>query len=291
MGASLVLLGFGGRMFGPALRYRHSSAEGDVLKAEELVARVAWSRFCSSLGAAIAIGGMLLLAVTGVAMLLRLSDRAATVSVVLAVVAVIVLMALWSWAFVGRFGLYGIVAERQRPVARSTVSYPVEDQYIDHPVPAAANPVVETEDEANRSTGQRPAEQPSTAQQPSLGPQPATNGRQRPHVAPAAPAPDQAQDQRRSSRQRNPEPEAARKPGAALSVEDPAEATPEPVSRPDASRSEVINPSDAAALERILNAPEPETVTSGDTNATDSSMSETADVAGPVDPRERDSNT
>jgi hypothetical protein len=288
MGASLVLFGFAGRMFGPALRYRRTSAEGDVLKAEELVARVAWSRFCSSLGAAIAIGGILLLVVTGVAMLLRISDRAATVSVVLAVLAVIVLMALWSWAFVGRFGLYGIVAERQRPGTGPTVSYPADVQDIDHPIPAPASPVVEAREAGGRTTTHPAAEQHSTVQQPAVGPQPAATGRQRPQAAPKAPVPDQ--EKRRFSRQRKPEQEEARKPGAAPPAQTPVQASPEPVSGPDASRSEVINPSDAAALERILNAPEPDPVAPEKVDTAEPSAADATDIVGPADPRERNGN-
>jgi hypothetical protein len=228
MGASLVLAGIIGRTLGPSVRYRTSRANGEVLKAEELVARVAWARFCSSLGAALAIGGFFLLIVTAIAMALRLDDTLATVIVGLALFAVIVLMALWTWAFVNRFGLYGIVAERPRKVKQPSEPRPEKAARETHrprfgrekkqkepePIPDSPIPSIEL------STANGGATQPAAGQ---------AKRTFKPWSTPAEAEPVHTE-----------------------SVTPPAKAP-----RIDPSRSEVINPSDAAALERILSEPDP----------------------------------
>jgi hypothetical protein len=199
-----------------------------VLKAEELVARVAWARFCSSLGAALAIGGFFLLIVTGIAMALRLSDTAATIGVGLALLAIIVLMALWTWAFVNRFGLYGIVAERPRKAKQVREPKPekspresrpsrfsrVRKQKEPEPIPDSPIPSID------------PTTASSTASQPAASQARRTS---KPWSTPAEPEPAPTQ----------------------------TEIPPTKAPRVDPSRSEVINPSDAAALERILSEPNP----------------------------------
>lgn len=222
MGASLVLLGLAGRAVGPSLRYRRSSETGDVLKAEELVARIAWARFCSSLGAALAIGGVFLLIVTGVTMAIRIDDTAAAVAVGLALLAIVVLMVVWTWAFVDRFGLYGIVAGEAR----------------------VREPRQQKPDRPKKQT-------PAKAKTPSTPPKVDTAHSANQPVAPANPEPEQP---KLSPAKR------ALQPWSSLAEAEPkppmATPTTRPISTVDASRSEVINPSDAAALDRILSEPE-----------------------------------
>jgi hypothetical protein len=227
MGASLVLLGLAGRAVGPSLRYRRSSETGDVLKAEELVARVAWTRFCSSLGAAVAIGGLFLLVVTAITMAIRIGDTAATVSVGIALLAVIVLMVVWTWAFVDRFGLYGIVADRPRTVST--------------PKPPKADTRKEKNNKNKRTL--EPIVKPVTSP-------PATAG---------TPAKSTAQPASEPEKPRQSAAKRALQPWSTPAEPDPPQqpvANPEPNTTPVAARSEVINPSDAAALDRILSEPD-----------------------------------
>jgi hypothetical protein len=225
MGASLVLAGIVGRTAGPSLRYRTSRTAGEVLKAEELVARVAWLRFCGSLGAALAIGGFFLLIVTGIAMALRLSDTVATISVGLALFAVIVLMGFWTWAFVNRFGLYGIVADRPRQ-AKLTSESQSEELARQARVP-----------KPDREKKQKEPEPVVDSPIPTIGPE-----------APAVTTSGQQSKRTFKPWSTPAEPENAK-----------SEPTVSPTTSPriDPSRSEVVNPSDAAALERILSEPDP----------------------------------
>ena len=224
MGASLVLLGLAGRAVGPSLRYRRSSETGDVLKAEELVARIAWSRFCGSLGAAIAIGGLFLLIVTGITMAIRIDDTAAAVAVGLALLAIVVLMAVWTWAFVDRFGLYGVVASEPR--IREPRPQKTEKPKKQTPVKTAAQ-VTTLKSEKPLTPKQPVVAASSEPEQPKLS---AAKRAFQPWSTPAEP---------------DPQPEVIAPPTR-------------PVTTADPSRSEVINPSDAAALDRILSEPDPE---------------------------------
>jgi len=216
-----------------------------VLKAEELVARVAWTRFCGSLGAAIAIGGVWMLIVTGITMGIHMGDTAATISVGLALLAVVVLMAFWTLAFVNRFGLYGIVADRprSRAVPDATIASPKLEPTATANVPSVVAPTVTakpepvippTAEKTKRSAAKRTFQPWSTPVEPDFIPEePITPG--------------------------------------------PAVAT------VDASRSEVINPSDAAALDRILSEPDTSSV-SEEINVQAENDDATGDSTEVIDP-------
>jgi hypothetical protein len=113
-GAALVLIGWLGRDLGPRLRDRAPSDQDEVLSVEELVARVSWARFCGSGGAALALCGAVLLLVTVAALVLRVSDETGTTTMLTTFGLVLVAMAVWSWAYVRRFGVYGVVRQRRR---------------------------------------------------------------------------------------------------------------------------------------------------------------------------------
>jgi hypothetical protein len=293
MGASLVLFGLGSRTVGPSLRYRQSASSGEVLRADQLVAKIAWGRFCGSLGVTIAIGGVFLLIVTGLAMVLRLSDRTATISVVVAVLLVVVLMVVWAWAFVNRFGLYGIVTEREMKARRPVFAddappadEPEPETSTDAaPEPAGPPPVV-------TATRRIPA-QPTPQQQPQPATQPASpqvpDGARpfRPVAANPAPAagttnpapapqPDSARPVNRQPANQEPPVRETSEPGMP-----PAPSQPEPARQPDVADEETTGSvapgptgtaeepldaatspdsaaDDAAALERILNSSDEE---------------------------------
>ena len=112
-GATILVLGLLVRDIGPRIRYRTPANEGGVFHAEELVARVSWGRFCSALGAVLALGGLLFLVTTVVCMVLRLSDETGGWVMLGALAFLLVMMAYWTWAFFDRFGSYGILPERE----------------------------------------------------------------------------------------------------------------------------------------------------------------------------------
>lgn len=269
MGASLVLLGLAGRAIGPMLRYRQSRTKGEVLSAVELLAQVAWARFCNALGAAIAMGGLLLLIVTGINMALRVDDGAAALIVGLTLLLIVVLMAIWTWAFIGRFGLHGIVSRQtETSDARTKQSYDV-DEWLDSdaeldmsflttpsPQPDTASAATTNQPQSARpqtdrktETSTRSAAVPKRSFALRLNRKPSASTGSAPVSAPAEQSP--------VSTRSEPVPDApATEPGTPeasfassdhTSVAEPMVAT---------SRSEVVNPSDAAALERILGEPD-----------------------------------
>jgi hypothetical protein len=151
-GAALVLIGWLGRDLGPRLRDRPPRDDAEVLSVEELVARVSWARFCGSGGAALALCGALLLLATVATLVLRASDETGTTTMLATFGFVLVAMTVWSWAYVRRFGVYGVVRRRPRarpepqvtpqvtpevpPEAAETVEPPVSEPVV---VPAAAS--------------------------------------------------------------------------------------------------------------------------------------------------------
>ena len=130
-GAALVLVGWLGRDLGPRLRDRAPSDPDAVLGVEELVARVSWARFCGSGGAALALCGAVLLLVTVATLLLRVSDETGTTTMLATFGVVLVAMTVWSWAYVRRFGVYGVVRRRARAEPEPEVS-----QATHEPTPA-----------------------------------------------------------------------------------------------------------------------------------------------------------
>ncbi|MDQ4099162.1 MAG: hypothetical protein M3121_01520, partial [Chloroflexota bacterium] len=112
-GAALVLIGWLGRDLGPRLRDRAPSDDEAVLGVEEMVARVSWARFCGSVGAALALSGAVLLLVTIATLVLRVSDETGSIVMLATYASILVAMTAWSWAYVRRFGVYGVVRRRQ----------------------------------------------------------------------------------------------------------------------------------------------------------------------------------
>lgn len=265
MGASLVLLGLATRAIGPMLRYRQSKSNEEVQTAVELVAQVAWARFCNALGAAIAFAGVFLLIVTGVMMAIRLDDGVASLVIGVALALVLVMMALWTWAFIGRFGLYGIVTHRTSDESAS-VHEPYDNETEDSadaaldtsflstvaepPIP----PAVEAAHTRDSTAAAQDTSSTATASRAkrtfSLRRNQKPTGNPKPAAATLADAPVVVPVRRSAALVSNV--------ASTTAVRQPQSAEPQEVvsqvARPsaDASRSEVVNPSDAAALDRIL---------------------------------------
>ncbi len=115
-GATILVLGLLVRDLGPHLRFRESADGDDVLHAEELVGKVAWTRFCVALGSVLAIAGALFVVATLVCMVLVLSDETGQWVMLGTLAAVLLVVLFWTWAYFDRFGSYGILPER-RPEA------------------------------------------------------------------------------------------------------------------------------------------------------------------------------
>lgn len=114
-GATILVLGLLLRDFGPRLRYRRARDGGDVLGAEELVARVSWTRFCSALGTVLALAGAAFVLITLISMILVVSDDTGLWIMASAFGLLLVIMTYWTWAYFHRFGSYGILPERVEP--------------------------------------------------------------------------------------------------------------------------------------------------------------------------------
>lgn len=114
-GATILVLGLLLRDFGPRIRFRRALDGGDVLGAEELVAKVSWTRFCTALGSVLALAGAAFLIITLVAMILVVSDDTGLWIMSSAFGVLLVVIAYWTWAYFHRFGSYGILPERAEP--------------------------------------------------------------------------------------------------------------------------------------------------------------------------------
>jgi hypothetical protein len=111
-GATILVLGLLIRDFGPRLRYRTPADGEEVLHAEALVARVAWTRYSVALGSVLALAGVVVLIVTLTCILLVLSDSTGGWVMIATLAVLLLLIAFWTWAYVDRFGSYGILPER-----------------------------------------------------------------------------------------------------------------------------------------------------------------------------------
>jgi hypothetical protein len=142
-GATLMLLGWALRTFGPVLRYRQ---ETDApLRGDMLMARLSWRRFSSALGAVVATSGMALILITFIIIFLNPGDAVGTRIAWACFSLILLAVAVWMWLYVGRFGIYGILPERREPatVFRSeTPSRTPARPAGEAPVAAAAPDVV-----------------------------------------------------------------------------------------------------------------------------------------------------
>lgn len=128
-GSSLVLVGWLLRDWGPPLRDRKSRSDTVVLTAHQLVDQMRWARFCGSCGTALAIGGAFVLLLTTLAMLVNPTDARGAMIVLAAFGVVSVAMLAWSWLFVRRFGVAGII--RREPASVAAHAPPGEEGRLD----------------------------------------------------------------------------------------------------------------------------------------------------------------
>jgi hypothetical protein len=118
-GATLVLVGWLLRSFGPNARYRARDGE-TVLSAAAMVEKLSWTRFVMALGAVVATGGALMLLATLFAILLTPTDRTGTLIVLSGFFLILIAACAWAWVYIGRYGTRGIVAPRTAKPAAFT---------------------------------------------------------------------------------------------------------------------------------------------------------------------------
>lgn len=112
-GATLMLLGWALRTFGPGLRY--SSPENDTVESgDRMLAALSWSRFATGLGTLIATAGAGLILIIFVTMLINPGDDTGGLIAWISFGLILLAVAIWSWLwlYVGRYGVHGIVPER-----------------------------------------------------------------------------------------------------------------------------------------------------------------------------------
>lgn len=103
-GATLMLLGWALRTFGPERKYRNIK-QGDI---EGEVAQRSWIRFVQGLGGVIAIVGTALVLLTFVIMLVNPSNQTGAIISVIVWGLLLVAVLVWSWLYIAKYGLIGL---------------------------------------------------------------------------------------------------------------------------------------------------------------------------------------
>lgn len=121
-----MLLGWAIRTFGPGLRHQPTGNDTPQ-SADVLLARFAWRRFISALGAVIATSGVILVLITFFVILIDPGDSAGSIVGWTCFGLILLAVAVWSWFFVGRYGTFGVLPPRRSPNAlKSPVKKPQE---------------------------------------------------------------------------------------------------------------------------------------------------------------------
>lgn len=148
-GATLMLLGYALRTWGPKLRFADHD-EGAYDRREFQTAQASWSRFTSGLGATIATAGAVLVLFTFVLMFVNPGDSVGVMVALIISAATLIGVAVWAWLYFSRYGTWGILATPE-PLSHYQ---PVQYQTSVQPVTSAsdadatsAEPSAETDDD------------------------------------------------------------------------------------------------------------------------------------------------
>lgn len=136
-GASLMLLGWALRTFGPQLKYSRPPLDDDVdLKVEQRF----WARFIQGLGGAIAIAGTTIVLMTFVVVLVNPDDSTGA-QIAMAIWAfILVAMLLWCVMYVKHYGLTGVWTQGEGyGFRRSSVSQ-LRSRSAERPVGSRVSP-------------------------------------------------------------------------------------------------------------------------------------------------------
>jgi hypothetical protein len=115
-GATLMLLGYAIRTWGPNWRFRDQDAHG--YEQQELrSAQSAWARFSSGLGAIIATCGAVLAVLTFLLMFINPGDDIGVPVALGATGLILAAVAVWAWMYFSRYGTWGVLSVPQ-PLSR-----------------------------------------------------------------------------------------------------------------------------------------------------------------------------
>ena len=104
-GATLMLVGWALRTFGPQLKYSNPPQQEDP---DFLVQQRFWVRFVQGLGGVIAIAGTTMVLMTFVVVLMNPTDDTGMTIAMAIWGFVLVIVLVWCWLYLSRFGLAGI---------------------------------------------------------------------------------------------------------------------------------------------------------------------------------------
>ncbi len=104
-GASLMLLGWALRTFGPQLKYSHPPQDDDV---DFQVEQRFWVRFIQGLGGVTAIAGTAMVLMTFVVVLVNPDDETGGLIALAIWAFILVAVVLWCWMYVRHYGLTGV---------------------------------------------------------------------------------------------------------------------------------------------------------------------------------------
>lgn len=107
-GATLMLLGWALRTFGPSLRYQDPDQNVDH-GIEFSVARTSWRRFAAALGAVVTTAGAVFVVVTFALILINPGNSMGAIIAWISFGLILLAVAAWAWVYVGRYGIYGIL--------------------------------------------------------------------------------------------------------------------------------------------------------------------------------------
>lgn len=103
-GATLMLLGWALRTFGPERKYSQIDPENT----DQRVAQRCWTRFVQGLGGVIAIAGTAMVLITFVVMLINPDDETGSFMALVVWGFLLLSLLIWFWLYLSRFGLTGI---------------------------------------------------------------------------------------------------------------------------------------------------------------------------------------
>lgn len=107
------------------------------MSGERLLAKLSWSRFMTGLGSVIATAGAALILITFITMIINPGDDTGGLVASIAFVLILIAAAVWSWLYVGRYGVHGILPER-RDESSIFRSRKEKDVPVEAPEPAPA---------------------------------------------------------------------------------------------------------------------------------------------------------
>ncbi|MCA9834335.1 MAG: hypothetical protein KC435_10330 [Thermomicrobiales bacterium] len=104
-GASLMLLGWALRTFGPAWKYADVSSDDP---SNRYVYKRFWNRFVQGLGGVLAIAGSAMVILTFLVMLLNPADETGELFALVVWISIVLIIFGWCWAYMRRYGTTGI---------------------------------------------------------------------------------------------------------------------------------------------------------------------------------------